>query len=55
MEEIQMKNELLYTIGEFLMTEMEAVEDVRYERESENVLYVITKDGKKFALSIEKV
>ena len=54
MEETQMTNKLLYTIGEFLMTEVEEVEEIRYERERENLLYVITKDGKKFVLSIEK-
>lgn len=49
-----MENKLLYTVGELLATESELVEDVRYTREEENSLYVITKDGQKFKLTVEK-
>lgn len=53
-EVTRMKNKLMYTIGELLMTEAEETEDVRYMRDNEDVLYVVTKDGKRFRLTIEE-
>ena len=48
-----MENNVLYTVGELLMTETQ-VQDVRYVREEENCLYIITEEGEKYKLTVTK-
>ena len=48
------KEGILYTLGEFLMTENDAVEDVLYPREQEDCFLAVLKDGKTFEISVRE-
>ena len=48
------REEILYAIGEFLMTETENVEDVRYPRGEEDCLYAVLTDGRRLRLSVRE-
>ncbi len=48
------EEQLLYTLGELLMIENEAVEDVRYTREAADCFFVTTKDGGHFRVQVRE-
>lgn len=48
------KEDILYTLGEFLMTESDGVEDVRYPR-GKDCFYVVMKDGRRLEVNVREV
>ena len=48
-----MQEQILYHIGELLMTESELIEDVNYARGEQNTLYLTLKTGQKLQLTIQ--
>lgn len=49
------KEGILYALGEFLMTENDGVEDVRYPREEKDCFYVVMKDGSRLEVTVREV
>ncbi len=46
--------QVLYALGELLMTECDIVEDVRYTRGEEGCLYAVLTDGRRLRLSVRE-
>lgn len=52
-----MENELIYSIGEAIMLEVEAVKNITYPKgeEEPDILYIELEDGKRFELSLKAI
>lgn len=48
------KEGILYALGEFLMTENDGVEDVRYPREEKDCFYAVLSDGRQLKISVSE-
>ena len=48
-------DELLYQIGEAILTEVDGVEDVAYNRKKKNAFMILTEAGKFYELTLKEV
>ncbi len=48
-------DELLYQIGEAILTEVDGVEDVTYNRKKKNAFMILTEAGKFYELTLKEV
>ena len=48
-------DELLYQIGEAILTEVDGVEDVTYNRKKKNAFMILTEAGKFYELTSKEV
>ena len=48
-------DELLYQIGEAILTEVDGVEDVTYNRKKKNAFMILTEAGKFYELNLKEV
>ena len=48
-------DELLYQIGEAILTEVDGVEDVTYNRKKKNAFMILTEAGKFYELTLTEV
>ena len=48
-------DELLYQIGEAILTEVDGVEDVTYNRKKKNAFKILTEAGKFYELTLKEV
>ena len=48
-------DELLYQIGEAILTEVDGVEDVTYNRKKKNAFMILTEAGKFYELTFKEV
>ena len=48
-------DELLYQIGEAILTEVDGVEDVTYNRQKKNAFMILTEAGKFYELTLKEV
>ena len=48
-------DELLYQIGEAILTEVNGVEDVTYNRKKKNAFMILTEAGKFYELTLKEV
>ena len=48
-------DELLYQIGEAILTEVDGVEDVTYNRKKKNAFMILTEAGKFYEVTLKEV
>ena len=48
-------DELLYQIGEAILTEVDGVEDVTYNRKKKNAFMILTEAGQFYELTLKEV